>query len=146
MAAALDGDAALLMRGGEASTLQLVLTNLDLARAAALLLRGDEAAEIRCAVAAVHVQQGILKPDFLVIDTSAVVISGEGSVDLRNEKFDLELTAKSKQPSLLALRGRSSSTGRSHIRMRIRRWGRWACALAQQWASGRCRRRSRYCR
>ncbi|MET0346692.1 MAG: AsmA family protein [Casimicrobiaceae bacterium] len=105
MAAALDGDAALLMRGGEASTLQLVLTNLDLARAAALLLRGDEAAEIRCAVAAVHVQQGIVKPDFLVIDTSAVVITGEGSVDLRDEKFDLELTAKSKQPSLVALRG-----------------------------------------
>ena len=105
MAAALDGDAALLMRGGEASTLQLVLTNLDLARAAALLLRGDEAAEIRCAVAAVHAQQGIVKPDLFVIDTSAVVITGEGSVDLRSEKFDLELTAKSKKPSLLALRG-----------------------------------------
>ncbi|MEO5763772.1 MAG: AsmA family protein, partial [Casimicrobiaceae bacterium] len=44
MAAALDGEAALLMRGGEASTLQLLLTNLDLANAAALLLRGDQAA------------------------------------------------------------------------------------------------------
>jgi uncharacterized protein involved in outer membrane biogenesis len=105
MAAALDGDAALLMRGGEASTLQLVLANLDLARAAALLLRGDETAEIRCAVAAVHAEKGIVKPDLFVIDTSAVVITGEGSVDLRNEKLDLELTAKSKQPSLLALRG-----------------------------------------
>jgi hypothetical protein len=46
-----------------------------------------------------------VKADFLVIDTSAVVITGEGSVDLRDEKFDLELTAKSKQPSLVALRG-----------------------------------------
>jgi AsmA family protein len=81
------------------------LTNLDLARAAALLLRGDGAVEIRCAVAAaVHAREGIVQPDLFVIDT-AVVITGNGSVDLRNEKFDLELTAKSKRPSLLALRG-----------------------------------------
>src|SRR5207237_4270255 len=32
MMAAADGDAAIIMRGGEASTLTLVLTNLDLAR------------------------------------------------------------------------------------------------------------------
>ncbi len=42
MAASANGEAAMVMRGGEASTLALVLTNLDLARAAALLLGGDE--------------------------------------------------------------------------------------------------------
>jgi AsmA family protein len=63
MFAALDADAALIMRGGAASTLQLVLTNLDLARAAELLLRGDETAEIRCAVAALHARRGVVEPD-----------------------------------------------------------------------------------
>lgn len=105
MLAAADGDAAVIMRGGEASTLQLVLTNLDLARAAELMLRGDETAEIRCAVGSLHAQRGIMTPDLFVIDTSAVVITGEGAVDFRDEKYDLALKAKSKRPSLLALRG-----------------------------------------
>jgi len=105
MLAAADGDAAVIMRGGEASTLQLVLTNLDLARAAELILRGDETAEIRCAVGALHAQRGIMTPDLFVIDTSAVVITADGNVDFRSEKYDLVLQAKSKRPSLLALRG-----------------------------------------
>jgi len=105
MMASLDADAAVIMRGGEASTLQLVLTNLDLARAAELLLRGDETAEIRCAVGSLHAQTGVMTPDLLVVDTSAVVIAGDGSVDFREEKYDLALKAKSKKPSLLALRG-----------------------------------------
>jgi uncharacterized protein involved in outer membrane biogenesis len=105
MLAAADGDAAVIMRGGEASTLQLVLTNLDLARAAQLLLRGDETAEIRCAVGSLHAKGGIMTPDLFEVDTSAVVISGEGNVDFRDEKYDLALKARSKRPSLLALRG-----------------------------------------
>lgn len=105
MLAAVDGDAAIIMRGGEASTLQLVLTNLDLARAAELLLRGDETAEVRCAVAALHAQRGVMTPELFVIDTSAVVITGEGAVDFRDEKYEMTLRAKSKRPSLLALRG-----------------------------------------
>ena len=105
MMAALDADAAVIMRGGEASTLQLVLTNLDLARAAELLLRGDQTAEIRCAVGSLHAKAGVVTPDLFVVDTSAVVISGDGSVDFRDEKYDLALKARSKRPSLLALRG-----------------------------------------
>ena len=105
MMATLDADAAVIMRGGEASTLQLVLTNLDLARAAELLLRGDETAEIRCAVGSFHAQAGVMTPDLFVVDTSAVVIDGDGSVDFRDEKYDFALKAKSKRPSLLALRG-----------------------------------------
>jgi uncharacterized protein involved in outer membrane biogenesis len=105
MLAAVDGDAAVIMRGGEASALRLVLTNLDLARAAELLLRGDEAADIRCAIGELHATDGVLTPNLLVVDTSAVVITGQGNVDFREEKYDLALNAKSKHPSLLALRG-----------------------------------------
>lgn len=109
---AVDGEAAIAMRGGEMSTLQLVLTNLDLAAAASLLMRGgDEKADIRCAVAAVHATRGVLVPDVMVVDTSAELIRGKGSVDFRNEKYDLELTADSKKPSLVALRGPVMITG-----------------------------------
>ena len=105
MFAAADGDAAVAMGGGEASTLQLVLTNLDLARAAALLIGGDRTAEIRCAVAAFHSRRGLVTPDLMVIDTSAELIRGEGSINFRDETYDLRLDASSKKPSLLALRG-----------------------------------------
>jgi uncharacterized protein involved in outer membrane biogenesis len=105
MFARVNGEAAVIMRGGEASTLQLALTNIDLARAAELLLLGDRTAEVRCAVAALHARDGVVTPDLLVVDTSEVVIDGEGTIDLRNETYDLQLTAKSKRPSLLALRG-----------------------------------------
>ena len=103
--AAMDGEAAVSMRGGEASTLALVLTNLDLARAAELLLKGDEATEIRCAVAAVHAAKGVVTPDLLVVDSAAVVITGDGTVDLREERYDLRLKGNSTRPSLFALGG-----------------------------------------
>lgn len=105
MASTLEGDGVVLMRGGEASTLQLWLTNLDLANAAALLSRPDDTSPITCAVLAFHAREGIAKPELFVIDTPAVVINGEGTIDLRQEKLDLTLTAKSKQMSLVALRG-----------------------------------------
>lgn len=108
----MDGEAAIGMRGGEMSTLQLVLTNLDLARAAALLMRGgDEKADIHCAITAMHAKNGVLVPDLMVIDSEDELIHGEGSIDFRNEKYDLTLKADSKKPSLVALRGPIRITG-----------------------------------
>jgi uncharacterized protein involved in outer membrane biogenesis len=103
--AALNAEGVVSMRGGEASTLALVLTNLDLARAASLMLKGDETAEITCAVAAFHAKDGVAAPDLLVVDSTAEVITGEGSVDFRQERYNLRLKGDSKRASLLALRG-----------------------------------------
>ena len=105
LVASANGDAAVSMRGGEASTLALVLTNLDLARAAELVLKGDETAQIRCAVTAVHATGGVLTPQILTIDSDAMVITGEGTIDLKDERYDLRLKGDSKKASLFALRG-----------------------------------------
>jgi len=103
--ASAEGEAAVAMRGGESSTLRLVLTNIDLARAAQLLIGGDETAAIHCAVGAFHARNGVLTPDLFVVDTSAELITGSGSVDFRTEQYDLHLKANSKTPSILALKG-----------------------------------------
>ena len=103
--AAADGEAAVAMRGGEASTLRLVLTNIDLASAAQLLIGGDQTAAIHCAVGAFHAKDGVMTPDLFVVDTSAELITGSGSVDFRTEQYDLHLKANSKKPSILALKG-----------------------------------------
>jgi len=105
MLGSMDGEIALLTTGGQASTLTLVLSNLDLARAAQLLLRGDDNSSIRCVVADLVAQDGTLNAQSFVADTSAVNITGDGSINLRDEKYDLHLKAKSKRPSPLALRG-----------------------------------------
>jgi uncharacterized protein involved in outer membrane biogenesis len=105
MFASANGEAAVAMRGGEASTLQLILTNLDLARAAQLLIGGDKTAVIHCAVAALHAKDGVMTPDLFVVDTTAELITGDGSIDFGNEQYDLHLKADSKDPSLLALKG-----------------------------------------
>jgi len=103
--ASADGEAAVAMRGGEASTLRLVLTNIDLASAAELLIGGDQTAAIHCAVGAFHAKDGVLTPDLFVVDTSAELITGTGTVDFRTEQYDLHLKANSKKPSILALKG-----------------------------------------
>jgi hypothetical protein len=106
MLASSDGEAALISRGGDASALAIVLTNLDLANAVPLLLtRRDEKAPIRCVVADVAADNGLMTARSLVVDTSAEKIFGAGTIDFRNERYDVRLKAESKQPSLLALRG-----------------------------------------
>ena len=102
---AANADGAAIMRGGEASTLAVVLTNLDLARAATLLLRGNETSEVRCAVSAFAIRDGVLTPQLMVIDTSEEKITGEGMINFKDERYDLHFKAQSKKPSALALRG-----------------------------------------
>ena len=108
----MNGEAAVAMSGGEMSTLTLVLTNLDLARAATLLVSGKkDKAAIHCAITAMHAKNGELVPDFMVVDSEDELIHGSGSIDFRDEKYDLKLTANSKKPSLVALRGPIMITG-----------------------------------
>jgi len=105
MLASSNGEVALISHGGEASELAIVLTNLDLARAAQLLIKGDENSPIRCVVADFVAENGIMTARTLVMDTEAEKILGEGTVNFATERYDFRLNAKSKRASWLALRG-----------------------------------------
>jgi uncharacterized protein involved in outer membrane biogenesis len=105
MLASSNGEVALISHGGEASELAIVLTNLDLARAAQLLIKGDENSPIRCVVADFVAENGKMTVRTLVMDTEAEKILGEGTVNFETERYDLRLNAKSKRASWLALRG-----------------------------------------
>ena len=100
-----NGEVALISWGGDASELSIVLTNLDLARAAGLLIRGDTNSPIRCVVADFVSTNGVMDARTLVVDTEAEKILGDGTIDFAKERYDLKLNAKSKRPSLVALRG-----------------------------------------
>jgi len=105
MLASSNGEVALISRGGEASALAVVLTNLDLARAVPLLLKGDENSPVHCVVADFVAENGIMAARTLVMDTEAEKILGEGSIDFAHEHYALTLNAKSKKASVVALRG-----------------------------------------
>lgn len=105
MAGSADGEVALIMSEGRASTLSLVLVNLDLANATKYLLRGDPNAPVHCGVVIAQIQDGVAVPQTFVIDSSEEKITGEGKVDLKQEQYDLRLKADSKRTSLVALRG-----------------------------------------
>lgn len=105
MAAAANGELALIMSGGRVNTLTLLLSNIDLANAATALLSGDQNAPVHCIVVSANVRDGIVVPNHFIADTSEVNIRGEGRIDLRNERYGLKLIPDSKRMSLLALRG-----------------------------------------
>jgi uncharacterized protein involved in outer membrane biogenesis len=105
MASSANGEIALIMSEGRASTLALVLTNLDLANATKYLLRGDPNAPVYCAVVQASMHGGTLTPDIFVVDSSEEKITAEGGINLTDEQYKLRLVAHSKRPSIIALRG-----------------------------------------
>ncbi len=103
--AAANAELALIMSGGQVSTLALLLNNIDLANSATSLLRGDQNAPVHFVVVSATVRDSILVPNHFIADTSEVNIRGEGRIDLRDERYGLKLVPDSKRMSLLALRG-----------------------------------------
>ena len=91
------GQAALIMRGGQLNALIVEAVGLDVGEAVALLLTGDEKAQsemvpIRCFVGDFEVQDGVMRADALVLDTSDSTITGKGQIDLGAETLSLELS------------------------------------------------------
>lgn len=111
MLATVNGEVALISTGGEASELAVVLSNLDLANAVQLLLKGDASSPIRCVVADFVADDGVMNAKTMIADTGTENIQGSGSVDFKKEQYDLQLKARSKKPSLVALRGPIVVTG-----------------------------------
>lgn len=97
-----NGEAALIMDGGSVSELTLRLSNLDIANSFLALLGGDRQVPIRCMVANFNAVDGDFRVQDLVLDTPKVNISGEGSVNFRDESLHLKLVSRGN--SLAALR------------------------------------------
>ena len=104
MLANADGEVSAMMGGGRVSNLMLELAGLDIAEALAFLLTEDRTVPIRCAYAAFDVEEGTMATRALVLDTSDTVIIGEGTIDLRRERFDLTLHPRPTDSSIAALR------------------------------------------
>src|SRR4029078_6518865 len=89
-----NGDTALVVGEGEVSDLMLRLSNLDLANTLLVLMRGDRNIPIRCMVADLAFDNGVMQPRKFVLDTKPTTLYGEGSANFADEKLDLRLVSK----------------------------------------------------
>ena len=98
------GNTFLVMSGGEISELLVRLAGLNVARALGVVVRGDKPIPIRCALVDLKGKDGQMGVETLVFDTANSVISGDGKIDLRDEKLDIVLTPVPKDFSPFSLR------------------------------------------
>ena len=98
------GNTFVMMSGGEISELLVRLAGLNVARALGVLARGDKPIAIRCALLDLHANNGEMAVQTLAFDTANSVVSGEGKIDLRDEKLDIVLTPVPKDFSPFSLR------------------------------------------
>ena len=111
MLATADGDLGVVMGPGRISNLTLELAGLDVAEAVRFLVGKDKTVPVRCAYTELTVADGVAKTRSLAFDTTDTVIVGSGTIDLRDEKLDLELKPRPKDISPVSLRGPLEVTG-----------------------------------
>lgn len=99
-----NGTVAAAMSGGRISHTVIAAASLDGGKLLPLLLRGDEPVALRCAALSMAVEQGIARTHLFDLDAETARIDGEGAIDLRAERFALELDSKPKEPSILSVR------------------------------------------
>ncbi|HEX2827986.1 MAG TPA: AsmA family protein [Burkholderiales bacterium] len=99
------GDTALVVGEGEVSDLILRLSNLDVANTLLVLMRGDKNIPIRCMVADLSWDNGVVQPRTFVFDTRHTTLVGQGKANFKDETLDMRLVAKPKGKSLVSLRG-----------------------------------------
>ncbi len=100
-----DGKLQLAIDPGRISRLLMEQMGLHLLEILQLSLTGDQSVALRCAVADFSVQQGVMTARHLALDTAVSSVTGSGFVNLDQETLDLTLVPRSRNTSLVALRG-----------------------------------------
>jgi uncharacterized protein involved in outer membrane biogenesis len=104
-AAAANGDITLVIPKGEIREALAELTGINLSRGLGLILtKNEQKTDVRCGVANFAANSGALKATTFVIDTTNVLVTGQGQIDLHNETLDLSLRGQPKQVRILRLR------------------------------------------
>lgn len=96
LAANAEGDVYVIVKNGMIRKKMLHLVFVDVVGWTLGKVLHDEYAEVKCGVADYSIKQGVIETKALFVDTPNIMISGEGSIDLANEKIDYVLLPKKK--------------------------------------------------
>lgn len=103
-AANADGEALVVVPGGEIRAAFAELMGINVTKGLGLLLSKDQSkTELRCAVGHFQARDGVLSADRIIFDTQPVLGTGAGSIDLRSERIDLRITGRPKEARLIRL-------------------------------------------
>jgi AsmA family protein len=105
LASSADGSLSVALPHGQMNNALAELTGIDVLKGLGLLLSEKEKeTQVRCGVVDFQAQKGMLDSKSVFIDTTNVLITGRGNVDLRNERLDLSLQGDPKKLRILRLR------------------------------------------
>ncbi|RPH45287.1 MAG: AsmA family protein, partial [Burkholderiales bacterium] len=99
-----EGRARIALGAGRASRLVLELAGLDIAESLAVLVGGDRAIRLDCGLAELAIERGVARPKVLFVDTRDTLLTGQGEVDLGDERIAMRLRAAPRDASPLTLR------------------------------------------
>jgi uncharacterized protein involved in outer membrane biogenesis len=102
--ATLKGQVRAELHDGAVSHFAVEVAGLDVAQGLVVLAKGDDRLPVRCAVADLVAQNGVLRPRVLVLDTTESAIWVDGSLSMADESLDLRAVVSPKDFSPLTLR------------------------------------------
>ena len=103
-AAAANGQLSIVIPGGEIRQAVAELMGIDATKGLFLLLtKSQQQTPIRCGVADFQATNGVLTVRRIVFDTGVVLVNGSGSVDMRDETFNIRLSGKPKKFRLIRI-------------------------------------------
>jgi uncharacterized protein involved in outer membrane biogenesis len=112
-AANANGQITFAVPSGEVREAFAELTGINVTRGLGLLLTGDDSKiGVRCGVASFSVNDGIARARTMVFDTETMLIHGKGTISLRDETLDLDISGDPKEPRLIRVAAPISIEGR----------------------------------
>lgn len=105
LASTADGSLSVVLPEGQMNSAIAELTGINVLRGLGVLLSDKEKdTQIRCGIVDFQAQQGMLDSKSVFIDTTNVLITGRGHINLGDERLDLTLQGDPKKIRLLRLR------------------------------------------
>lgn len=98
--ASANGTFATVVDDGRISNLLDAKLGLNLGKALGLKIRGDREIPLHCGAAAFNFLNGVGKSQIVLLETAQTHTDGVGTIDLREQNFDLLLTPQPKKPGL----------------------------------------------
>jgi uncharacterized protein involved in outer membrane biogenesis len=98
------GSIAARIDGGRISNLADAKLGLNIGKVLSLMIRGDREIPVHCGAVAFDVHNGVGKSRVIVLDTEQTRTDGVGTIDLREERWDIVLTPRPKNPGFLTRR------------------------------------------
>jgi uncharacterized protein involved in outer membrane biogenesis len=103
-AATADGRVTAAIANGRISNLIDAISGLNGGKAIALFIGGDKDIAVNCGGIVFGVKDGIGQSQLMVVDTAQTRIEGSGTFSLKDERFNITIAPKPKDPGILSLR------------------------------------------